>query len=434
MLTYVKDYYGICIIFTVGIFLRFVGLGQINEPIFDEIFYPQYGLMYLQGEEFFYAHPPFANYFYSFAIWLYSHTNLLESESLDKVNFFELSVLSYRWLNALIGSLLIPVIYGISNLLYRNQYFAILAALFIAIDGSLIVDSRTALANMILLFFGFTSIYFLLKFLKNDARPLNLFIAAVLMGITVSIKWNGLGFLFISLVCIIHFGKYSSKILIGRSIMSYLFLTGLLYIIFFLPDLYLNTQYGFIEKHQQMLGYHSTMVSANEHPYCSEWYSWPILNKPIAYYFSQDYFSGTQWFKNVHLLPNPLLNWLSFLAMIIIIARYSLVILKQGMSKESSQEINLVLSIGFLANLLPWSMVDRCLFLYHYQPSYVFSMLALSFLVSKQLERNGVLRKIMPLSIIAFVIVAFLYWLPIQLGFEIPDYEFYRRMWFDSWI
>ena len=176
------------------------------------------------------------------------------------------------------------------------------------------------------------------------------------------------------------------------------------------------------------------MVSANEHPYCSEWYSWPILNKPIAYYFSQDYFSGTQWFKNVHLLPNPLLNWLSFLAMIIIIARYSLVILKQGMSKESSQEINLVLSIGFLANLLPWSMVDRCLFLYHYQPSYVFSMLALSFLVSKQLERNGVLRKIMPLSIIAFVIVAFLYWLPIQLGFEIPDYEFYRRMWFDSWI
>ena len=93
-------------------------------------------------------------------------------------------MLSYRWLNALIGSLLIPVIYGISNLLYRNQYFAILAALFIAIDGSLIVDSRTALANMILLFFGFTSIYFLLKFLKNDARPLNLFIAAVLMGIT----------------------------------------------------------------------------------------------------------------------------------------------------------------------------------------------------------------------------------------------------------
>ena len=32
------------------------------------------------------------------------------------------------------------------------------------------------------------------------------------------------------------------------------------------------------------------------------------------------------------------------------------------------------------------------------------------------------------------IFVSFLYWLPIQMGFLIPDYEFYRRMWFNSWI
>ena len=434
MLKYIKSNYGICLIFALGITLRFIGLNQINEPIFDEIFYPQYGLMYLQGKEFFYAHPPFANYLYSLAIWLYSLTPLFEAESLDKVNFYEMSVISYRWLNALIGSLLIPVIYGISNLLYKNRFFALLAALFIAIEGSLIVDSRTALANMFLLFFGFSSIYFLLKFLNKNSQSSILFIAAFFMGITVSIKWNGLGFLFISILCIIQSEKLSKKNMVVKSLISYLFVTSSLYIFFFLPDLLLNTQYGFVEKHQQMFGYHNTMVSSNEHPYCSEWFSWPILIKPIAYYFSQEYFSGIQWFTNVHLLPNPFLNWLSFLAIAIVIVCYSSSVLKHRLIENGSQKISLVLSVGFLINLLPWSMVDRCLFLYHYQPSYIFAILALAFLLSKLLEKNGALSKVFPILIISVVMVAFLYWLPIQLGFEIPDYEFYRRMWFDSWI
>jgi len=434
MMGWVKKHYEICLIFLAGMFLRFIGLNQINEPIFDEIFYPQYGFMYLQGEEFFYAHPPFANYLYSLAIWLYSLTPLFEAESLDKINFYELSVLSYRWLNALIGSLFIPVIYGICNLLSKNRSFAILGALFVAIEGSLIVDSRTALANMFLLFFGFSSIYFLLRFLKKAGQSLNLYVAAILMGITVSIKWSGLGFLFISIVCFVQAQKFSLKNLELKSLCTYLFLATLLYVILFIPDLYLNTQYDFVEKHQQILGYHRTMVSENEHPYCSEWYSWPILVKPIAYYFSQNYFSSGTWFTSVHLLPNPLLNWLSLLAIITMIIRYSSSIAKYRPARKNFQKMALILSVGFLINLVPWSIIDRCLFLYHYQPSYVFSMLALAFLVSEQWERNGIMRKITPSSIIALIIVSFLYWLPIQLGFEIPENEFYRRMWFGSWI
>ena len=39
MLKYIKSNYGICLIFALGITLRFIGLNQINEPIFDEAFY-----------------------------------------------------------------------------------------------------------------------------------------------------------------------------------------------------------------------------------------------------------------------------------------------------------------------------------------------------------------------------------------------------------
>ena len=57
------------------------------------------------------------------------------------------------------------------------------------------------------------------------------------------------------------------------------------YVAIFPPDIFLNSNYGFFEKHQQMLGFHQTMVTADEHPYCSKWYTWPFMIRPIGYFF-----------------------------------------------------------------------------------------------------------------------------------------------------
>ena len=143
--------------------IRFTGLNQIDGPVFDEVFYPNYGLMYLQGEDFYYAHPPLANYLYAFAIWLYSLLPFVGIESMQDIQLSNLQPISYRWINALLGSLLCLVVYGISCQLTKNKIFALIAASLVVLDGSLIVDSRIALANTFLLFFGFSGLYFFLQ-------------------------------------------------------------------------------------------------------------------------------------------------------------------------------------------------------------------------------------------------------------------------------
>ena len=157
------------VILFISIGLRFIGLNQINGPVFDEVFYPQYGLLYLQGEEFFYAHPPLANYLYAFAIWVYSLLPWVNIESYQNIELSSIAPISYRWINALLGSLLCLIIYGICFLLTRNRMFAVLASFLVAIEGSLIVDSRIALANTFLLTFGFSGLYFFLRFYSDKS-------------------------------------------------------------------------------------------------------------------------------------------------------------------------------------------------------------------------------------------------------------------------
>ena len=40
-------------VFLFGVALRFYNLGEIPGPVFDEVFYPFWGLSYLTGEQFF---------------------------------------------------------------------------------------------------------------------------------------------------------------------------------------------------------------------------------------------------------------------------------------------------------------------------------------------------------------------------------------------
>jgi dolichyl-phosphate-mannose--protein O-mannosyl transferase len=189
------------LLFSFGI--RFIGLNQIDGPVFDEVFYPKYGLMYLKGEDFYYAHPPLANYLYAFAIWVYSLLPWTGIESLQNIELSSLQPISYRWINALLGSLLCLVIYGISFQLTKKKLYALIATSLVVLDGSLIVDSRIALANTFLVFFGFSGLYFFLRFYIQNGSVHNLVFSGLLMGMTVSIKWSGLGFVLLALMIVI---------------------------------------------------------------------------------------------------------------------------------------------------------------------------------------------------------------------------------------
>ena len=447
--------------FTLIIFLsfslRFEGLWTLEGPIFDEIFYPQYGLNYLQNQEFFYPHPPLANYLYSISIWVYMTVGSFFGMTGTLVDFENINPMSYRWLNTLTGSLLFALTYRIAIAIYNNKVFALLASLFVAIDGAMIVDSRIATANMFLLFFGLCSMgrIFIPYMFNNKNNQKNLIYFAFFIGLTASVKWNGLGFFLMAssyyflLLLVKYFDKRSltqnnldSELAENISPFNYslyfLLFPLITYIIIFIPDVLFNTQFSFIEKHQQMMGYHQTMVSNNEHPYCSNWFTWPLMLRPIAYFFESYTLadSGISMVRSIHLFPNPILSLLSFISVIIMSISWVKLFLNWINMNLVCKEFFIFsfILLGYFCNLVPWMIVERCTFIYHYQPSAIFGFLALAWYLGKWLEAQEWSKRITSCLILLLILVAFLYWLPIQLGIPMENFQFYDRMRLKSWI
>jgi dolichyl-phosphate-mannose-protein mannosyltransferase len=453
----VLSHYPILLIMILGGALRFYNLGVIPGETFDEIFYPVNGLNYLSGEKFYSVHPPLGTYLISLGIYLYylmPWTDTLASTAFEIAN---LDPISYRWLNAAAGSALILVAYKLSVQLLNKKGFALLVALFFCLDGSLLVDSRFGLINIYLSLFGFIAMLFTVKAFKSkNHQQKNIAWALIFLGLTVSVKWNGLGFWGVCLVgmmLIFLLSKINSSmqqktgLFDGEGRINSLLLWALLvvpflvYALVWIPDFFFMDQFSYFEKHQQMVAFHSNSIEGNPHPYRSDWYTWPVMIKPIGYYFAaHDVLlpDGAKQtiFTAVHLFPNPALYLFSFLAILVMTLTWFIRAYEAIVTKIYEPEF-LVISfvlIGFYANFLPWALVSRSVFLYHYQPASGFAFLALGFVLYKASQRQEKTFEILYRGVLISIIAAAIYWLPFQLGLDIERERFYQMMWSQSWI
>jgi dolichyl-phosphate-mannose-protein mannosyltransferase len=193
----------------------------------------------------------------------------------------------------------------------------------------------------------------------------------------------------------------------------------------------LNSTYNFIQVHQEIWSFHQRVKGneADTHPYCSPWYSWLIMWRPIAYYYAKN---GDKIY-DVHAMGNPILWWLSTGAIAFLFLRiiFSSV---WKFSDRFNSTIVVYLLCNYLANLLPWIKVGRCTFLYHYMAAYVFTWIALAWILSEGWRSSSVRYQIASKVAIVLIIFAFLYWLPIYLGIPLSISDYYHRMMLPSWI
>jgi dolichyl-phosphate-mannose-protein mannosyltransferase len=442
-----------------GGLLRFYQFGAMPGVTFDEIFYPQYGLQYLSGGTFDSVHPPLGAYLMSLSIYLYyliPWTDSLVSTGFELSN---LDPFSYRWLNAVTGTALIYVSYKVSKELIDNQHFAILVALFFCLDGALIVDSRIGLINIYLCFFGFLGLLYFLKWMNSTTQSSSYFLMAmVFLGLAISIKWNGVGFWGVvpAIILLFWFLSYNSRPSIEPmhdnflncpsplSIKLLFLLLGvplMVYVVIWVPESLSVDGFSYVDKHRYMADFHISHVEAKLHPYQSEWYTWPLMLRPMAYYFSSDQVmlpSGSYqtMYTAVHLFPNPALALFSIIAVFILTA-YWIMLVKNRFTAQRIGPDFAVLSfilIGFYGNFLPWSLVSRSLFLHHYQPASGFALIGLALVLYKLTLRKEKIAELLYRGILILVIGAAIYWLPLQLGLEIEQWRFHQIMWFNSWI
>ncbi len=472
-------------IFAGSLAIRFWGLNRFNTLVFDEVYFAKYGFSYLKQIPFFDVHPPFGKYFIALGIWLHAHFMGGLEAFQNAATVEEIDAFAYRWANGVVGTT-IPILVGaIAYQITRQKRYAILASVFVALDGLVLVESRYGLINVYLLAFGLLGVLAFLKSLTSARQTLWMMASGACLGGCASVKWNGLGFLLG--IYLLYGGAWAlqslkstcdrrfkpsdletessisgdddanpqddptppdRKILKNplRSILEidrldfaihFALVPFLVYRLLWIPHLQLNTDFTFAGMQWQILTYHESIGNTAEaHPYCSTWYSWPWMVRPVGYYF-EAVDRGLQTIVfDVHAFGNPPLWWLSAFA----IAGVTFQFVRQGidgvLNRPMSQTrflLHSVLVCQFVANFLPWAKVSRCTYIYHYMAASLFSFMALAWWVDRALSCRDRRWRILGSVAIAIVVLGFWYWLPIYLGLPLTREAFDARMWFRSW-
>jgi dolichyl-phosphate-mannose--protein O-mannosyl transferase len=88
----------------------------------------------------------------------------------------------------------------------------------------------------------------------------------------------------------------------------------------------------------------------------------------------------------------------------------------------------LIILFGYLANMLPFMVVPRGMFLYHYLPALIFAILGIGPLLDR-VDRNRMLGTIL----LAASIFGFVYFAPLTYGIPVSKAAMSRMFWFDGW-
>lgn len=446
-----------------ALLLRFWGLDRFDTLVFDEVYFANFGQNYLTQTPFFDAHPPLGKYLIAVGIKLHGFRPW-----------------GYRWMNALIGSFIPLIIAGIAYRLSHRPRFALIAGSFAVLDGLLLVESRYALINIYLLFFGLLLHYCFLSALESRHRWQWLTLAALCIGATASVKWNGLGLVLglylLWAVCralaqlerlplwpqAVRLSRLSPLVMAGYMGSIALICYGLLWI----PHLRQNPDYHFWQLHFEMLAYHQRVGSGPDvHPYCAPWYTWPLMQRSLSYFYQRATSpaarvpiygpslpeENTPWIFDVHGMGNPPLWWASTLSILLLFSqllywgyrRVRTALNIEAGTKAPSEPaeaklwVPLYLCINYAANLLPWILVSRCTFIYHYMPAATFSSLAAAWVTDEWLTHPRRTQRILAMTLLSLAIFGFVFWLPIYLGLPLQQADWNLRLrlhpWF-SWV
>ncbi len=461
--------WGIIAICTMSILVRFWGLGRLNQLVFDEFYYAKFADNYLTNTQFYNSHPPLSQYLIAIGIWIGDKFEIGQDTTNTLTGSLH-STFSYRWMNALFGSLIPPLVAALAYQLNRRMSYAFFAALFISLDGLFLVESRYALNNIFLVFFGIFGQLLVIIASRSSRQRQSLFIvgAGISFGASAACKWNGLWFL-LGILILLGIAKiwglikpliqprmtstslldspgerlhqrlgsiHLVKLIFGLGIVPVL-----TYSILWIPHLIQNPRLNFWEMQLSILNYHEQIGnSAAIHPYCADWYTWPLMLRPLAYYYQEDRL--TQLYYDVHAMGNPFLWWFALAAIFVLSIKFIEGLVRKPERLKYSQvashykeqiDISLFIIVNYAANLLPWVLVTRCVFIYHYMGAVLFAILGLAWVVDSWLRSSFRFFQGVGLTVIFAVAMGFVFWLPIYLGSPLDRVNLSLRMW-NFWI
>lgn len=177
---------------------------------------------------------------------------------------------------------------------------------------------------------------------------------------------------------------------------------------------------------KSMYFYHHDLRAT--HPYGSQWWQWPLLARPISYYYHDFRAAGSQaacCVAEILALPNPLVWWLGLVSVPLLGVRAWI---------ERNKGFALLV-VAYFIQWLPWIGSPRVAFEYHFYPNLAIIILAnaalLQWVWKMGISSEGRRAKMMRYAVVGYcaaVVLAFAYFYPILAGTQIPWASWDARM------
>ena len=418
-----------------------------NSTYFDEIYHARTAYEHIRGiYPYEISHPPLGKIILGLGI-----------------RMFGMTPFGWRFMGTLLGVAMVPILYVFLKNLFGKTKVALCGSALFAFDFMHLTQTRIATIDTYAVLFILLMYYFMYRYLTLPAGTFFargapwLALSGLFWGIGAASKWTviyggaGLALLyFIGLYFKIRdwprpaaeeepggsdtpwegeaprLGPWLMKTL-AFSVLCFVLIPAVIYTLSYLPYAQAKgdtSLAGLVQvmwdNQKYMFTYHKGVH--DPHPYESRWYQWVVDGRPILYYLDNTSVPGSK--SAFGAFSNPVVCWGGLLALISTAV--------QMVRRRCGKALFIV--VAYFSQLAPWFFITRTTFAYHYFPSILFLVFALSYLMNDLLEREPrrALGPVYALTGGAVALYAAFY--PVLIGLYVPIwYTSHFLRWFASW-
>lgn len=416
-----------------------------DSTIFDEIYHARTAYEFLHGMTTYETtHPPLGKIFISIGIAA-----------------FGMNPFGWRIIGTLFGIAMLAVIYLFGKQFFRKTWAAAMVCLLFASDFMHFTQTRIATIDVYITFFILCMYYFMYRYcsmsfydtpIRKTFLPLGL--CGISMGLGIASKWTGIyAGAGLAVIFFCHLGRrfreyrHAKKTPEGETdgishahvlqcfrkntLITLTFCIGFfilipigIYVLSYIPFISPNGTTGLIakvlENQEYMFSYHSGLVAT--HPYSSSWYEWPMIVKPVLYYHAK---IGTDIVEGISAFGNPLVWWTGFLAFFY---------MGYAVWKDRDRKAAFLM-IGYLAQYLPWILIPRYTFLYHYFTCVPFLILMIGYSACRMYKKKEKRDFYIKIAVYCTCAIGlFLFFYPMLSGYPVArSFAESAYRWFRQW-
>lgn len=371
------------------------------------------------------------------------------------IRLFGFTPFGWRFMGTLFGVLQLPLFFILAKRIFKKTKWAAIATVLFASDFMHYALTRIATIDSYSIFFILLMYLFMYEYTQHNFHReklsrtlLPLGLCGIAFGLGAATKWLciyaglGLAVIFFYTVYQRHqeyklakeqgkdevTAKYRKKLILTLlfCVLVFIIIPVVIYCVSYIPyfgcvdrnfklvDIWHNQEY--------MLNYHGNLAPAEPHPYSSSIYTWPFTIRPVFFFRAGGQLDGQSGL--IWCMGNPFVWWGALAAILYILGH------RKG---ERGEWAGLpFLAVAALSQFLPWLLISREVFIYHYFATLPFIILVTVYAL-RQIDSRGKAGKRTVWIYVVLCILLFVAFYPAITGILVP--RLYNQMiqWLPTW-